>query len=101
MPVPTEDELKEHRLEIEARTLLGVLTLCDEEDVINVAKVYVTYAFDGEPDWWKYDEHCGNFIVRMPADVDPWIASNEAAEAELQRRYPEASYTNIDDILAV
>ena len=88
----------QRRLEKEAREdSYGVLR--DGLEPINCAEVQFTI---GHGDTWddSYEEFSGHFRVLM-GDVDPWLTASEMAEAEIERKWPDATYTSIDDILAV
>jgi len=88
----------QRRLEKEAQEVCyGVLR--DGLKPINCAEVQFTI---GHGDTWDdtYEEFCGYFRVVM-GEVDPWLVSSEMADAEMERRWPDATYRSIDDILAV
>jgi hypothetical protein len=90
------------RLAREARdVLLGTITVGPGlDEVVNVAKVEVTY---GHGDTWTgdYDEHSGYFIVRMTGELDPWVTAHDVVHKALADRYPDATYTSVDDISAI
>lgn len=89
----TPEEITERRLEIEARTLVKTITTHPDKEVVNVAKVEVTWQYAGDK------EHSGHLIVRMPEDVDPWIVAGEAGQEWLDS-LGELDYSSIDDIYA-
>jgi hypothetical protein len=94
-----QEATHQRRLELEARdVLLGTITVGNE--IVNVAKVEVTY---GHGDSWNrtYEEHSGHFIVRMPGELDPWVTARDVVHKALADRYPDATYTSVDDINAV
>jgi hypothetical protein len=96
----TETETEhQRRLEREARDeCYGTVTT--GTPWINVAKVEFTI---GHGDTWTrdYEEFSGHLIVRMPGDTDPWVCAGDTCHAELEKRWPDATYRSVDDIAAV
>jgi hypothetical protein len=95
------DEQKERRLVHDAaHVCIGRLVHPDIPAKTGyTVKVEVTYQQDEES-----AEQAGYFTVMLPVDVGPWeddpdvLDAHDIATAELERRYPEAAYTSVDDI---
>ena len=93
-PTLETDEQKERRLAREVRERIGSLNHPDIPAKTGYSvKVEVTYQQDE-----RAPERAGHFAVMLPIDVDPWDGAHDLVIEELQRRYPEAAYTSVDDI---
>lgn len=95
-PTLETDEQKERRLNREARERIGSLKHPDIPAKTGYSvKVEVTYQQDA-----RAPERAGYFNVMLPIDLDPWDGAHDLVIEELNRRYPEAEYVSVDDILS-
>ena len=94
---PESDTAKERRLSRQANEVcLGVIQHPEiPAKTGQFARVEVTYQRDEES-----REEAGFFRVYFPVECDPYETAYELVEAELQKRYPDAAYTSVDDILS-